>query len=98
MPILYIQLCIFWPSLTRLNLDPTCILLPLKHPSRPDANLMKGLMVALATRFSVQIAQVQPHLDAVEIEDWGKIRCIDSDAGDTMCASIVAPLQNNSGD
>lgn|SRR5882762_1727919 len=81
-----------------LNLDPTCILLPPKHPSRPDANLTKGLMAALATRFGIQMAQVRPHLDAAEIEDWGKIRRIDSDAGDTMCASIVAPLQDDSRD
>ena len=59
---------------------------------------MKSLMAALATRFSVQIAKFRPHLDAAGIEDWGKIRRIDSDAGDTMCASVVAPLQDDSRD
>jgi len=67
--------------------DPSCILLPPKSPTnRPHA----GVAAALATRFDADIRLVKEHLKNAEVYEWGKVRRIDSEAGDTMNASSLA--------
>lgn len=67
-------------------IDPSCVLLPPKSKSRPAPNLVARIAPALATRFDVTVKVVNRHLRKATIEEWGKIRCVDSDAGDTITA------------
>jgi hypothetical protein len=78
--------------------DPSCVFLPPKSPNRPAANLINNIAAALATRFNVHIATVRPFLDTALIEEWGKIRRVDSDAGDTMHASSIGTIRDDSRD
>jgi hypothetical protein len=50
---------------------------------------MTAIVSALATRFDAGIRPVRQHLVHAEIEQWGKVRRIDSDVGDTMHASSL---------
>ncbi|KAF7358560.1 hypothetical protein MSAN_01194200 [Mycena sanguinolenta] len=63
---------------------PSCMLLPLKSPQRPDANQIRTIAAALSTRTGATMTQVTAALRRASIEEWGKVRRIDSDAGDTM--------------
>jgi len=78
--------------------DPSCVFLPPKSPNRPAANLINNIAAALATRFNVHIATVRPFLDTALIEEWGKIHRVDSDAGDTMHASSIGTIRDDSWD
>ena len=51
--------------------------------------MMTAIASALATRFDAGVRLVRQHLECAEIEQWGKVRRIDSDAGDTMHASSL---------
>jgi hypothetical protein len=74
------------------------VLLPPKVNNRPAPNLINGIAAALATRFDIQVKVLRPHLDAAQMEQWGKIRCIDSEAGDTMRASSLGVKCDDSRD
>ncbi|KAJ6548382.1 hypothetical protein B0H19DRAFT_953115, partial [Mycena capillaripes] len=76
----------------------SCVLLPPKLSLRPDADQLKSVAAALATRFSVEVKQVKKALKTVEIEEWGKVRRIDSDEGDTMKSSTVGSVAEDSRD
>jgi hypothetical protein len=79
-------------TLTYLSKDPSCVLLPPRSHARPANHLIASIAGALATRFDTDVATVKRHLRNLEIEEWGKVRRVDSDAGDTMIASsLVAP-------
>lgn len=78
--------------------DPTCVLLPPKSPNRPTSNLINSIAVALATRFDVRIGTVKPFLNDALIEEWGKIRRVDSDEGDTMRTSSTGTTRDDSRD
>ena len=94
-PFCELHIIVLSPSLADELQDPSCILLPPKSPSRPAPNLISGIAVALATRFGVSVTTVRPYLNAASVEEWGKIRRVDSDAGDTMCASAWAPVRDD---
>ena len=40
--------------------------------------------------FGVSTTTVRPYLNAASVEEWGKICHVDSDTGNTMCASVWA--------
>jgi hypothetical protein len=82
---------------TRLQ-DPTCLLLPPKSPNRPAECLTAGIAAALATRFDADIRLVKNYLKSADIVEWGKVRRIDSDAGDTMHASSLVPKHEDGRD
>ncbi|KAF7336408.1 hypothetical protein MSAN_02294800 [Mycena sanguinolenta] len=63
---------------------PSCMLLPPKSPQRPDPNQSRTIAAALSTRTGATMAEVTAALRRASIEEWGKVRRIDSDAGDTM--------------
>lgn len=55
------------------------------------------------TRFSDSVPRASPGLiktclASAEIEDWGKVQRIDSDAGDTMRAAEVGRLREDNRD
>jgi hypothetical protein len=74
------------------------MLLPPHSKSRPAANLINGIAAALSTRFRKPIATIRPHLGAAVVEEWGKVRRIDSDAGDTMSASSLCVTRDDTRD
>ncbi|KAF7347089.1 hypothetical protein MVEN_01462900 [Mycena venus] len=63
---------------------PSCILLPPKSPTRPERNQITSIAAALSTRTGATMTQVNAALRTAVIEEWGKVRRIDSEAGDTM--------------
>ncbi len=74
-----------------MYLDPTCILLPPRHPSSTVTESWLGkIVVALATRFETSPKTVSDHLRAGDIERWGKVRRLGG--GDDMNASSLVPL------
>jgi hypothetical protein len=81
-----------------LCIDPSCVLLPPHSKSRPTANLINGIAAALSTRFNKPIATIRPHLSAAVVEEWGKVRRVDSDAGDTMSASSMGVTRDDTRD
>lgn len=74
------------------------MLLPPTNKSTPATNLVTGIAAALATRFSVPIAITKAYLKDAQVEQWGKIRRVDSDAGDTMRASSMGSTRDDSRD
>lgn len=69
-----------------VSLDPTCVFLPPKSITPPER--ISNLVGALKTRFGVSLGVVRKNLDEhATIEEWGKIKRVDSSAGDTMHAS-----------
>ncbi|KAI9431721.1 hypothetical protein H4582DRAFT_1822048, partial [Lactarius indigo] len=79
--------------------DPTCVLL---HPhmivqqGTGSTSLSTGLSnltaAALSTRFGLHISTIQKYLRQAKIEEWGKVRCVDSEAGDTIHSSGLMKL------
>ncbi|KAF7333167.1 hypothetical protein MVEN_02382500 [Mycena venus] len=65
-------------------LYPSCILLPPKSPTRPTANQLTTIAAAISTRTEASMAAVNAALRQALVEEWGKVRRIDSEAGDTM--------------
>lgn len=69
--------------------DPTCILLPRKTNRRPVGHL-QGIAAALATRYEKSsVTLVKKALEDAVIEEWGKVRRVDSEEGDTIVASSM---------
>ncbi|KAJ3501992.1 hypothetical protein NLJ89_g9087 [Agrocybe chaxingu] len=75
---------------------PTCILLPPRLEERPPSNIINNICAALATRADVKITQVRPFVQRAEITQWGKVRRIDSDEGDTFRASSLMTVRDDS--
>ncbi|KAJ7463888.1 hypothetical protein B0H11DRAFT_1870748 [Mycena galericulata] len=63
---------------------PSCLLLPPKSPVRPEPNQLHSIAVALSTRFCTKMAIINTALKNAIVEEWGKVRRVDSEAGDTM--------------
>ncbi|KAJ7733997.1 hypothetical protein DFH07DRAFT_870901 [Mycena maculata] len=63
---------------------PSCILLPPKSRADPDPSQLRSIAVALSTRSGAKIPLVNAALKNATVEEWGKVRRIDSDTGDTM--------------
>jgi hypothetical protein len=59
---------------------------------------MTAIAAALATRFDRDIRTVRINLSSADIEEWGKVRRVDSDAGDTMHASTLVPAHDGTRD
>jgi hypothetical protein len=78
--------------------DPSCVLLPPRSRVRPAEHLIMNIIRALATRFDTDVATVKRHLRTVEIEEWGKVRRVDSNAGDTMHASSLVVSRDDTRD
>ena len=82
--------------LTTYILDPSCRLLPPKSPDWPTA--ITALIGALATRFDQQVGVIRRALNNAEIEEWGKVQRIDSEAGDIMRSSCLGVTQDDGRD
>ncbi|KAJ6568807.1 hypothetical protein B0H19DRAFT_1209274 [Mycena capillaripes] len=63
--------------------DPSCILLPARSPQRQQN--LRPVAATLSTRTGAKLFEVNAALRTAIIEEWGKERRIDSEAGDTMC-------------
>ena len=59
---------------------------------------MTTIAAALATRFDKDIRSVRHDLRGAVVEEWGKVRRVDSDAGDTMHASALVPARDGTRD
>jgi len=75
--------------------DPTCVLLPPRDPSVVPATLQVGIAAALATRFDKPINIIKEVLKVSLIDQWGKVRRTDSEAGDTMSASSLMTIRDD---
>ncbi|KZP14756.1 hypothetical protein FIBSPDRAFT_751338 [Athelia psychrophila] len=68
---------------------PSCVLLPPHKDTCPPANLVRSIAAVLSTNSDIRVSYVNPHMRHAKIEEWGKVCRIDSDEGDTMCASSL---------
>jgi hypothetical protein len=59
---------------------------------------MAAIAAALATRFNTDVRAIRNGLKEADIEEWGKVRRVDSDAGDTMHASMLVPVHDDTRD
>lgn len=85
-------------QLTNMSSDPSCILLPPKINKLLTPTLIGGISAALTTRFNVEVDVVRRCLRTAQIEQWGKICHVDSEAGDTMRASSLGIKRDDSRD
>ncbi|KAI4293859.1 hypothetical protein K525DRAFT_213980 [Schizophyllum commune Loenen D] len=75
---------------------PTCILLPPLSNSPISHSALDSITSALATRFDRHVREVRPHVRKAEIVQYGRVRRVDSDEGDTIRAvQIVAPREDS---
>jgi hypothetical protein len=74
------------------------VLLPPRSRARPGEHLIAKIAAALATRFDTNVATIKRHLVNTEIEEWGKVRRVDSSAGDTMRASSLVVSRDDTRD
>ncbi|KAJ7760285.1 hypothetical protein DFH07DRAFT_867862 [Mycena maculata] len=63
---------------------PSCILIPPKSPAVPDSGQIRSIAAALSTCSGAKMHQVNKALKTAIVEEWGKVRRVDSEAGDTM--------------
>lgn len=91
--LLLILLYLIFPTL-----DPTCILLPPRVVVQQSTQLVStseslstglsnSIAAALSTRFNLPVSITRKYLQKADIEEWGKVRRVDSEAGDTMHSS-----------
>ena len=59
---------------------------------------MTSIAAALATRFDTDIRTMRRDLKDAIVEEWGKVRRVDSDAGDTMHASAFVTARDDTRD
>ncbi|KAL1680192.1 hypothetical protein EV122DRAFT_208322 [Schizophyllum commune] len=78
---------------------PSCILLPPKDDRTAiPVGIRTGITSALATRADLRPRDVTPHLRNAQIVRYGKLRRVDSDAGDTISASELGATRDDSRD
>ncbi|KAJ7571926.1 hypothetical protein C8J56DRAFT_810291 [Mycena floridula] len=77
---------------------PSCRLLPPRVGERPTNTVLKPLFGALATRFSVRLGVIQHCIKYADIEEWGRVQRIDSDAGDTIRSAGLGTIREDSRD
>ncbi|KAF8205477.1 hypothetical protein K438DRAFT_1579180 [Mycena galopus ATCC 62051] len=77
---------------------PSCILLPPRSEINPDAGQLKSIAAALSTRSGAKMVQVNRALKNATIEEWGKVRRIDSDEGDTMRSCSMGTMAEDARD
>jgi hypothetical protein len=49
--------------------------------------LSNSITATLSTRFGLHVSTIRTHLRNARIEEWGKLKWVDSDAGDTINSS-----------
>ncbi|KAJ3494279.1 hypothetical protein NLJ89_g10843 [Agrocybe chaxingu] len=77
-----------WGSFKDLDAYPSCVLLlPRKKDLVLEEGTLKSIRAALSTRFNLPLRAVRQHLQHAQIEEWGTVRRIDSDEGDTIHTS-----------
>lgn len=59
---------------------------------------MVTIAAALATRFDTSVAVVKKYLENAKVEEWGKVRRVDSTEGDTMHASSLGIRRDDTRD
>jgi hypothetical protein len=59
---------------------------------------LKGIAAALATRFGASVPDIRRSLKEASIEEWGKVRRVDSDEGDTMHAFMMVKMGEDNRD
>lgn len=79
-------------------LDLTCILLPPRSLNCPPPNLMTNICAAFATRGNVKIDKVRKIIQDSTIEEWGRVRRVDSEEGDTMRSASLAVNRDDTRD
>ncbi|KAF7349606.1 hypothetical protein MSAN_01686300 [Mycena sanguinolenta] len=77
---------------------PSCILLPPKSSTRPAANQLNTIAAALSTRMGASMAAVNAALRRALVEEWGKVRRVDSEAGNTMCSCSLGVVAEDGRD
>ncbi|KAG6806039.1 hypothetical protein H0H92_012948, partial [Tricholoma furcatifolium] len=76
---------------------PECLLLPPKSTRRPTEHL-QSITAAVATRFNIPIASARICMSNGIIQEWGKVRRVDSSEGDTFRASEMGIQRDDSRD
>ncbi|KAJ7655446.1 hypothetical protein B0H17DRAFT_941344 [Mycena rosella] len=79
-------------------LYPSCILLPPKSPARPTSNQIRTIAAALSTRSGARMVHVNKAMKAAVVEEWGKVRRVDSDEGDTMKSCSLGTVAEDARD
>lgn len=68
--------------------DDSCVLLPPVMNIRPPEDFIQHALVpALTTKFGPTVNFIRQHISDIFIEEYSRIRRIDTSAGDTMRAS-----------
>ncbi|KAJ7310835.1 hypothetical protein DFH08DRAFT_455990 [Mycena albidolilacea] len=79
-------------------LYPSCILLPPKSPFTPGKNQLTTIAAALSTRCEASIPVVNTALRGALVEEWGKVRRVDSEEGDTIRSCSLGSVAEDSRD
>ncbi|KAJ7125725.1 hypothetical protein C8R43DRAFT_898180 [Mycena crocata] len=79
-------------------LYPSCILLPPRSQIRPSGGQIRGIAAALSTRSGAKMAKVNTAIKEAVIEEWGKVRRTDSEAGDTMRSCSLGTVSDDARD
>lgn len=68
--------------------DPSCILLPPQKPpvsaEKLNIGILKSIAAALSTRFRISVTNIRKLLKDSTVQEWGKVRRVDSEEGDTI--------------
>ena len=59
---------------------------------------MKGIVTALATRFDAAVPDICRSLKGSTIREWGKVRRVDTDEGDTIHAFTMVKMGEDNHD
>lgn len=73
-----------------------CILLPPKSKLRPTAAQFSSICAAFATCGNVHVHQVRRLVDQSVIEEWGKMKHVDSEEGDTIRSATLSNVRDDS--
>lgn len=85
------------PLLKKSSIDPDFRLLPPRVKQRPPSNLVqRAIAPSLATQFGTTVTNIRSALTYATIEQYGALKRIDSEEGDTIrCASLYKPPRNS---
>jgi hypothetical protein len=65
-----------------------------QHGAKPgnvslSTGLLNAIATALSTWFDIPVSSVRKYLQEADIEEWGKVRWVYSEAGDTIHSSSL---------
>ncbi|KAJ7256046.1 hypothetical protein C8J57DRAFT_1075207 [Mycena rebaudengoi] len=86
------------PGSLKDPLYDSCVLLPPQSPNPPDSKQLRTIAIALATRADTKMPDANAALKTATIEEWGKVKRIDSDAGDTMRSCSLGTIAEDARD